>query len=195
MDGLDALHSQVACCTGCCLSETRTNAVPGRGSKDADVVFVGEAPGRSEDLQGRPFVGAAGKILSEALEQSGMQEDSVYITNVVKCRPPGNRQPSSIERESCAQYLQREIQIIKPKIVCIMGNTALGSVLGHAEITKHRGKVARRDGQLYYITIHPAATIYRQELSGVLKSDMKKLRRIIAELKNGRAIQVDIDIA
>ena len=195
MDRLGEIRDQVAQCTKCDLAKTRINSVPGRGNPRSDVVFVGEAPGRSEDRQGEPFVGAAGKKLSEALEDSGIPRDSVYITNVVKCRPPGNRVPNCKERESCTGYLQREIQIISPRIVCVLGNTAFNSVLGGTGITKHRGKIIRKDGQVYFITIHPAAAIYRRELFGVLKSDIKRLCFAITELKNGRDIPVDIEYA
>ncbi len=191
--GLERVRGQVAACTMCRLSETRKNAVPGEGSFRADVVFVGEAPGRNEDAQGRPFVGAAGRNLSEALRDSGMRREDVYITNVVKCRPPGNRIPGSREREACAGYLQREIRIIDPKIVCVMGNTAFGSVLGGTGITAHRGKIMRRGGRLYFVTVHPAAAIYRRELLGVLKSDIGRLSRVIAELKGGRGVRVDVE--
>lgn len=193
METLDHLREQVIQCTRCSLAKTRTNSVPGRGSLISDVIFVGEAPGRSEDISGEPFVGAAGKKLVEALEYSGVKRDKVYITNVVKCRPPNNRPPTCQERDSCVDYLQREIQLIAPKIVCILGNTAFNSVLGGSEITKHRGKIMRKDNQLYFVTIHPAATIYRQELSETLKSDIQRLFCIITELKNGRDIPVDIE--
>lgn len=195
MEGLGQLRDQVVRCTKCGLSKTRRNSVPGKGNFRADVVFVGEAPGRSEDAGGEPFVGAAGKRLSAALEDSGVSRDAVYITNVVKCRPPDNRVPDSTERDACIDYLQREIQIIGPKIVCVLGNTAFRSVLGGSEVTKHRGKIMRKNNRLYFVTIHPAATIYRQELFGVLKSDIGKLFRTITELKNGRAIQVDVECA
>ena len=187
------LARQVSECTRCDLCKTRKNAVPGEGSPDADVMFVGEAPGRSEDENGRPFVGAAGKNLSAALTESGMSRNEVYITNVVKCRPPGNRIPSSSEKEACNDHLQAEISTINPRIICIMGNTAFGSVLGGSEITKHRGKIIRRGARLYFVTVHPAAAIYRHELLGVLKSDIKRLSHAITELKSGREIPVDIE--
>ena len=133
-----------------------------KGSFESDVIFVGEAPGRSEDRSGEPFVGAAGKKLSDALEEIGITRDSVYITNVVKCRPPNNIVPNAVEKSACMDYLNQEIAIIGPKIICILGNTAFNSILGGSEITKHRGKVARKGDQLYFITVHPAAAIYTQ---------------------------------
>ena len=156
---------------------------------------MGEAPGRNEDSKGEPFVGVAGKKLSLALENVGISRDEVYITNTVKCRPPKNRVPSTIERETCQEYLQKEIEIIQPKIICVLGNTAFGSILGGTEITKFRGKVGRKGKQLYFITIHPAATIYNQELIKVLKEDIKKLFELIRELKNGKQISIDIEFS
>lgn len=190
---LESVRNKVIDCKKCGLSKTRTNSVPGKGSFTSDVIFVGEAPGRNEDLKGEPFVGIAGKKLSIALDNAGISRDDVYITNTVKCRPPNNRLPSKTEKEICQSYLQKEIEIIKPKIICVLGNTAFGSVLGGTEITKFRGKVGRKNNQLYFITIHPAATIYNQELIGVLKEDIKKLFDLIIELKNGKEIPIDVE--
>ncbi len=192
---IETIRQQVIKCTKCELCNTRTNSVPGKGNFQSDVIFVGEAPGRNEDKQGEPFVGVAGKKLSLALEEAGVSRDSVYITNVVKCRPPNNRVPSSIEQETCQEYLKQEISIIKPKIICILGNTAFGSILGGSEITKYRGKVVQKDNQLYFLTVHPAATIYNQGLIETLKADITKLFELIRELKNGKEITVDIEHA
>jgi len=192
---LEAVRKNVVECTKCDLCKTRTHSVPGKGNFSSDVIFVGEAPGKNEDLHGEPFVGVAGKKLSLALENAGVTRDEVYITNTVKCRPPKNRVPSILEREACQEYIQKEIEIIKPKIICVLGNTAFGSILGGSEITKFRGKVGRKDGLLYFITIHPAATIYNQGLIEVLKEDIKKLFKIIRELKNGKEISIDIEFA
>ena len=192
---LDTVRKNVIECTKCELSKTRTNSVPGKGNFHSDVIFVGEAPGRNEDLRGEPFVGVAGKKLSLALENAGISRDDIYITNTVKCRPPNNRVPSKIEKETCQDYIKKEIEIIKPKIICVLGNTAFGSILGGAEITKYRGKIGKKDGQLYFITIHPAATIYNQGLIEVLKEDIKKLFKIITELKNGKDIPIDIEFS
>ncbi|PIW33202.1 MAG: uracil-DNA glycosylase [Nitrosopumilales archaeon CG15_BIG_FIL_POST_REV_8_21_14_020_37_12] len=190
---LEAIRQSVVECTNCDLCKTRTNAVPGKGNFQSDVIFVGEAPGRNEDQRGEPFVGIAGKRLEQALESAGINRDSVYITNVVKCRPPNNRVPSVAERDTCKEYLQKEISIIKPKVICVLGNTAFNSVLGGAEITKFRGKVVRKDNQIYFLTVHPAATIYNQELIGVLESDIAKLFETIRELKNNRQVKIDIE--
>ena len=192
---LEIIKQNVINCTKCDLCNTRTNSVPGKGNFQSDVIFVGEAPGRNEDKNGEPFVGAAGKKLSAALEGAGISREQVYITNVVKCRPPKNRVPNTSERNTCQEYLKQEISIIKPKIICILGNTAFSSILGGSEITKFRGKIVRKDNQLYFLTIHPAATIYNQELIDVLKKDIIKLFENIREIKNGKEIPVDIEYA
>lgn len=180
-ESIESIRKKVASCTKCELCEGRTNSVPGKGDIKSSVIFVGEAPGRSEDKRGEPFVGSAGKKLSLALEHAGVTRESVYITNIVKCRPPNNRVPTNDEREKCSSYLNGEISLIKPKIICIMGNTAFKSLLGGDNITKHRGKIINKDNQDYFITIHPAATIYNQELLPVLKKDMKTLFKILSE--------------
>jgi len=190
---LETIKQNVIKCTKCDLCKTRTNAVPGKGNFQSDVIFVGEAPGRNEDKHGEPFIGVAGKKLSIALDEAGISRDAVYITNIVKCRPPNNRVPKTSERETCQEYLKQEISIIKPKIICILGNTAFNSILGGSEITKFRGKIVRKDNQLYFLTIHPAATIYNQELIDVLKSDIVKLFDLIRELKNNREVLIDIE--
>ena len=190
---LETIKQNVINCTKCDLCKTRTNSVPGKGNFQSDVIFVGEAPGRNEDKDGEPFVGIAGKKLSIALDEAGISRESVYITNVVKCRPPKNRVPNTDERNTCQEYLKQEISIIKPKIICILGNTAFSSILGGSEITKFRGKIVRKNNQLYFLTIHPAATIYNQELIDVLKKDIIKLFENIREIKNGKEIIVDIE--
>ena len=190
---LENIRQQVTKCTKCDLSKTRNKSVPGKGNFKADVIFVGEAPGKNEDVEGEPFIGIAGKKLSIALENAGITRNEVYITNIVKCRPPKNRVPTTTERNTCQNYLEKEIEIIKPKIICILGNTAFNSVLNGNEITKFRGKIARKNNQLYFLTIHPAATIYNQKLIKMLKKDMKKLFKLTKELKNQKEIKIDIE--
>ena len=190
---LKKIKKQVTQCTKCELSKTRNNSVPGKGNFKSDVIFVGEAPGKNEDMKGEPFIGIAGKKLSIALENAGITRDDVYITNIVKCRPPKNRVPTTNERDTCQNYLKKEIEIIKPKIICILGNTAFNSLLNGKEIIKFRGKIVRKNNQLYFLTIHPAATIYNQKLISVLKKDMKKLLKVIKELKNNKKVKIDIE--
>lgn len=154
------------------------NAVPGKGSKNAKIIFVGEAPGKSEDARGEPFIGVAGRILDDALASAGIARESVYITNTVKCRPPSNRVPTQLERDACADYLASEIKIISPAIVCIMGNTAYASILGGTSITRNRGKKVHHNGIDYFLTVHPAAVIYNSALKDALASDIKTLAKL-----------------
>lgn len=185
MSELEKIHLKVKTCMDCDLCKTRTNAVPGKGNHNADVVLIGEAPGRTEDVKGEPFVGAAGKKLTVMLERHGILRDSVYITNVVKCRPPNNRVPTEEERKTCIKYLEEEIKTINPKIICVLGNTASNSVLGQGEITKNHGQVIHRNGRDYFLTFHPAATIYNQELTAVMDSDIAKMAEILKKNRNG----------
>ncbi|QMU55391.1 MAG: uracil-DNA glycosylase [Nitrosopumilus sp.] len=190
---LKAIRQEVVKCTKCELSKTRVKSVPGKGNFKSDVIFVGEAPGKNEDLNGEPFIGIAGKKLASALEEAGISRDDVYITNIVKCRPPKNRVPKTTERNTCQEYLKQEISIIKPKIICILGNTAFNSLLGGSEIIKHRGRLVRKEKQLYFLTIHPAATIYNQELITDLKKDIVKLFQLITKIKEQKDIKIDFD--
>ena len=190
---LEKVKQNVIKCTKCELAKTRTNSVPGKGNFKSDVIFVGEAPGKNEDKNGEPFIGVAGKKLSAALEGAGVLRDKVYITNIVKCRPPKNRVPKTNERETCQDYLKQEIAIIKPKLICILGNTAFNSLLGGSEIMKFRGKIVQKNNQLYFLTVHPAATIYNQKLIDVLNEDIIKLFELVKELKNKKKISIDIE--
>ena len=179
MHKLDSIAENVKVCEKCKLCETRINAVPGKGNFDADVIFVGEAPGRNEDIHGEPFVGAAGKRLDMILENTGIERKNVYITNIVKCRPPKNRIPSKKEEESCNDFINQEIEIINPKIICVMGNTAYGTLLDGKEITKNHGKIVEKNGRKFFVTFHPAATIYNQKLVDELKNDFRKLAEFL----------------
>ena len=179
MHKLERIAKNVKACQNCRLCETRKNAVPGKGRFDADVIFVGEAPGRSEDINGEPFVGAAGKKLDVILEDAGINRNDVYITNIVKCRPPNNRIPSKEEEMACTDFINQEIEIINPKIICVMGNTAYGTLLGGKEITKNHGKIIEKDGKKFFVTFHPAATIYNQKLVEELKNDFRELAKFL----------------
>jgi uracil-DNA glycosylase family 4 len=188
-EDLDNLSKTVISCNKCGLAKTRKNAVPGLGYHKSEIIFIGEAPGRNEDLKGEPFVGAAGKILSEALEYAGLTRDGVYITNVVKCRPPNNRQPTTREIESCNSYLLEELRLISPIIICILGNTAFGSLLNGNSITKNRGKIIKKNGQIFFMTVHPAAVIYNPQLRQVLKDDLKLLAETLDKIKKGISVE------
>ena len=174
-DTLEIIADQVRKCTLCKLCESRTNAVPGEGSNSAKLMFIGEAPGRNEDEQGRPFVGTAGKLLTEALEEAGLSRKDVFITNVVKCRPPNNRVPTDQERDSCRPYLERQIKLINPKIICVLGRTAYEALLKGGSITSNRGKLIEHQKRFYFLTVHPAAVIYNPQLKSVFKKDIVNL--------------------
>ena len=181
---LKTIQHYVKTCKKCELCNTRNNAVPGIGNENADVVFIGEAPGKNEDLHGEPFIGTAGKRLDDALENAGLRRSSVYITNIVKCRPPNNRIPNDTERSMCINYLEEELRIINPKIICLLGNTPFYSILGGKEISKNHGKFISKDNRMYFVTFHPAATIYNQKLVNVFKNDIKKLVNELQKIKH-----------
>jgi uracil-DNA glycosylase family 4 len=179
-DSLEKIAADVRGCPLCKLSRSRKNAVPGEGQLSAKIMFIGEAPGRSEDEKGRPFVGTAGRILDDLLKKTGIERSQVFITNIVKCRPPNNRVPKEDELTACRPYLDRQIALIKPKVICILGRTAYFSLLGGSSITANRGKIVERGGQKYFLTFHPAAVIYNKDLRSALEEDLKKL---VAEIK------------
>ena len=180
---LKIIQDEVKICQKCDLYITRKNAVPGKGNQNADIVFIGEAPGKNEDCSGEPFIGTAGKILDNALKDVGLTRNKVYITNIVKCRPPKNRIPNEVEKTMCSNYLEDELKIINPKIICLLGNTPFYSILGGKEITKNHGKTISKDSRMYFVTFHPAATIYNQKLGDVFKNDIKKLVNELRKIK------------
>jgi uracil-DNA glycosylase len=188
-DSLEKIASEVIGCPLCKLSRSRINAVPGEGQLSSKIILIGEAPGKNEDEQGKPFVGPAGRVLNQALEKADIKRDEVFITNVVKCRPPGNRVPENDELSICKQYMYREISLIAPKIICILGSTAYSSILGGKSITKNRGKIVERNGLKYFLTIHPAAAIYNKDLRSVLNNDLLKLSKEIKKIEyNSRTL-------
>jgi uracil-DNA glycosylase family 4 len=175
------ISDEIIHCTKCQLCHTRKNAVPGEGSASAKIMFVGEAPGKFEDIQGKPFVGRAGMILEAALSNANISRSQVFITNIVKCRPPRNRRPKSHEIAKCRDYLNKQISIINPNIVCILGATAYSSLLGGKRIASDRGKLLSINGRNYFLTIHPAATLYRRSLLRALEEDILELSKLIVE--------------
>jgi len=180
---LEALAERISICTLCPLSKSRTMAVPGEGRRDAEVMFVGEGPGVDEDRLGRPFVGAAGRHLDTLLSKIGLKREEVYITNVVKCRPPGNRVPTWDEREACRPYLEEQIMLIKPVLICPLGNTALETLTGRFSISRFHGKLFEKDERLFFPMYHPAAALHNPDLKHTLERDMLELKRTLDELK------------
>ncbi len=186
-DSLEKIAADVRGCPLCKLARSRKNAVPGEGQISAKIMFIGEAPGRSEDEKGKPFVGAAGRILDNLLKKAGIERSQVFITNIVKCRPPNNRVPEEDELIACRPYLDRQIAIIKPKVICILGRTAYASILGGSSISANRGKIVERAGQKYFSTFHPAAVIYNKSLRSTLEADLKKLAAEINKEEESKA--------
>jgi uracil-DNA glycosylase family 4 len=192
-DSLEKIATEVRGCLLCKLSKSRKNAVPGEGQLPAKIMMIGEAPGKNEDEKGQPFVGAAGKLLDLALEKSGIPRHSVFITNITKCRPPDNRVPVPEEQIACRPYLDRQISLISPQIICILGNTAYSSLLGGKSVMADRGKILKRDGQEYLITIHPAAAIYNRNFRSVLEDDLSLLGQEIEKRQKNSAHSISLD--
>ncbi len=154
------LEKSIQDCQKCKLCQTRKHIVLGEGNRDADIMFIGEGPGADEDAQGRPFVGKAGQLMNKAFQGLGIDRNSVYITNIVKCRPPANRVPEDYEAEACLDYLRNQVMLVKPKIIVLLGSTALKNILGKEYgITACRGKWIEKKGILYMPTWHPAALL------------------------------------
>jgi uracil-DNA glycosylase family 4 len=175
------LINEVRSCKKCDLYKNRTNAVFGKGPVDAEIMLIGEAPGREEDLQGTPFVGKAGKELDSMLSAAGIGIDEVFITNVVKCRPPGNRNPESCEMMKCNPYLVKQVQIIRPKVIVLLGNIALSLVTGEPSgITKMRGKTLEYMSYPAIPTFHPAYVIRNPGSEKIVIEDFKKAVRSLA---------------
>jgi uracil-DNA glycosylase family 4 len=179
---LDELNSEVRSCPACRLSQTRTNAVPGEGPVDAEILFIGEGPGFHEDKQGRPFVGPAGRFLNELIESIGLTRDQVYITNVVKCRPPENRDPAPDEIAACAGYLERQTAILKPKMIVTLGRHSMAKYFPGQSISRIHGQPKRDGDVIIFPMFHPAAALHRQELAATLRQDMLKIPALLEEI-------------
>jgi len=172
---MEELNKKIQECTKCDLHKYRTQAVLGEGNLNAKLMFVGEAPGGDEDKQGRPFVGRAGKLLTKIIEETGHKREEFYITNVCKCRPPNNRTPTPWEMEACFPYLKTQIEVIDPKVLCLLGATAARAFLGrNVAITKERGSVINWEGRLLYLTFHPAYVLRNPSAEKILFEDIKK---------------------
>ncbi len=186
---MEAIANEVKACKKCGLWRTRRNAIPGEGSLGASILFVGEAPGYWEDVKGRPFVGAAGKLLDTLLAEINLSRGLVYITNVVKCRPPENRDPLSVEVETCTPYLNRQIRIIQPEIIVTLGRHATSYVLSKAGLEEAVG-ITKLRGKLYSVkpfglsvsvlpTFHPAAVLHNPKYKDALERDFQFLKSLV----------------
>ncbi len=180
----EILEGAVHSCKKCRLWEMRTNVVIGRGNPESDIMFIGEGPGQQEDLTGKAFVGAAGKLLDRMLESVGLSEENVYIANIVKCRPPGNRDPLEDEKEACMNYLRYQLGLVKPKIIVCLGRIAATSIISpEFKITKQRGQWMERKGYYIMATYHPSALLRDESKKRPAWEDFKAIKAKYEELK------------
>ena len=183
MSALSELADAISRCQKCEIARQRTRAVPGEGPENAEIMFIGEAPGWHEDQQGRPFVGQAGKYLEELLALIGLDRSQVYIANVIKCRPPANRDPLPIEIQNCQDWLERQIEAIRPRMIVTLGRYSMAKFFPGKSISKIHGTAQSRDGIIYYAMYHPAAALHQQSLRQAIEADMRKIPSILAEKK------------
>jgi len=200
-DTLEKIHQEVTNCSSCPLHKKRTKAVPGEGNPNAEIFFIGEGPGKNEDLEGRPFVGAAGKFLDEMLRSVNLERKDVFIGNVIKCRPPNNRDPENSEIETCKNYLYRQIKSIKPKIICTLGRFSLGLLLPGCSISQVHGSPKKllfnsKSHSLHPIKsviliplYHPAVALYRGTMREILLEDFKKISKVLKQIKNQETVE------
>ncbi len=180
---LKKIEADVRECKRCKLCENRTKTVFGVGPTDAKIMFIGEGPGADEDREGEPFVGKAGKLMDMAFQGLGIDRNDVYICNIVKCRPPNNRTPLKEEADACLDYLRAQVMFIKPKIIVLLGNTALKNILGeNYGITSTRGKWIEKKGILYMPTFHPAALLRDESKKIFFWEDLKKVMEKIKDM-------------
>jgi uracil-DNA glycosylase len=178
---LEKVATEVSTCPKCDLCKYRTKAVPGEGNPHAKLMFIGEGPGYHEDKQGRPFVGPAGQFLVELLASINLKRSDVFITNVVKCRPPENRDPLPAEINACNDYLERQIAAIDPEVIVTLGRFSMAKFFGGEKISSIHGRARKIDGRICIAMYHPAAGLHQQTLKETIRSDFKKIPLIMAE--------------
>lgn len=184
MSVLTELYEEIANCRDCELAKHRTKVVPGEGPEDAELLFIGEAPGWYEDQQGRPFVGPAGAFLNQLLSSIGLSREQVYIANVIKCRPPGNRDPLPAEIQACRKWLDRQIEIMQPRIIITLGRYSLARYFPNESISKIHGK-ARKEGKVVcYPMYHPAAALHQGSLRQIIEADMLRIPGILQQAES-----------
>jgi len=183
MSQLEDLYEQVRTCQKCDLGKGRTLAVPGEGPVTASVMFIGEGPGYHEDRQGRPFVGAAGKYLSELLATIGLNREDVYITNVIKCRPPKNRDPLPEEIEACRPYLDHQIELIKPRVIVTLGRFSMARYFSGQTISHIHGRYKKVGDNVYFPMFHPAAALHQPRYRSMIEEDFQKLAMLLQNLE------------
>ncbi|MHA1137755.1 MAG: uracil-DNA glycosylase [Candidatus Thorarchaeota archaeon] len=176
---LTELHESIRSCTLCSLHETRTIAVPGEGSPTAKLFFVGEAPGAKEDETGRPFVGRSGKLLTTMIEEIGFSREDVFISSILKCRPPNNRTPTRSEREICRPYIEKQMELINPRVIVLLGGTAISSMVGPWKVTETHGTFFEAQERTYFMTFHPAAALRSTGVKELMRADFKILQELL----------------
>ncbi|MBA7588368.1 hypothetical protein ES708_30423 [subsurface metagenome] len=181
MSALIELNKEIALCQQCEIAKYRNRVVPGEGAEAADIMFIGEAPGWHEDQQGRPFVGPAGKYLDELLASIELNRAQVYIANVIKCRPQGNRDPLPVEIQNCHAWLERQIEIISPKMIVTLGRYSMAMFFPGKSISKIHGTAQKRDDMLYYAMYHPAAALHQGSLRQAIEEDMLKIPTLLTQ--------------
>lgn len=181
MSELTDLYAQIEACQKCALARGRNRTVPGEGPENAKIMFIGEAPGYHENRLGRPFVGAAGKFLEQLLASINMQREDVYICNVIKCRPPNNRDPLPNEIESCRPYLDQQIELIKPRLIVTLGRHSMARYLPKVTISKVHGAPVRFDEFVVLPMFHPAAALHQPKYRAHIEQDMLKIPQILAQ--------------
>lgn len=181
MSVLDELYREIERCQKCELARYRTRVVPGEGSETASLFFIGEAPGWHEDQQGRPFVGPAGQFLEELLTSIGLKREEVYIANVIKCRPLGNRDPLPGEIQACSDWLEQQLKLIRPKMIVTLGRYSLAKYFPGESISKIHGKAKKQDDVIYYAMYHPAAALHQGSLRKIIEADMRRIPEILAQ--------------
>jgi uracil-DNA glycosylase family 4 len=181
MSALTELYQQIALCVKCDIARLRTKIVPGEGAENAEIMFIGEAPGWHEDQQGRPFVGQAGQYLDRLLASIDLDRRQVYIANVIKCRPPDNRDPLPSEIQNCQPWLDSQVEIIKPKMIVTLGRYSMARYFPGKSVSKIHGTAQKRDGIIYYAMYHPAAALHQQSLKMAIEADMLKIPKLVAE--------------
>lgn len=181
MSALSELEQEIALCHKCEMVNYRSKVVPGEGAEEASVMFIGEAPGWHEDQQGRPFVGPAGQYLDQLLASISLNRKQVFIANVIKCRPQGNRDPLPSEIVNCRPWLTRQIESIQPKIIVTLGRYSMAMFFPNKSISKIHGTVQKRDNIIYYAMYHPAAALHQPSLRRAIEEDMRKIPALLVE--------------
>ncbi len=184
ISALNELNKQITQCRLCEIAKYRTKAVPGEGAVNAEFLFIGEAPGWNEDQQGRPFVGQAGQFLEQLLGSIGLKREQVFIANVIKCRPPNNRDPLPGEIQNCRKWLDRQLEIIRPKVIVTLGRYSMAMFFPGKSISKIHGTAQKRDGIIYYAMYHPAAALHQQSLRKDLEADILKIPLLLKEARS-----------